>query len=109
MPVVTIAMILSLVILAMTLTAAHGLLPLNGAVGIRTGATMRDEDTWRRAHQAALPVTALTAGVVVPAGVTSIASGWLDGHLELAGSVLLAATVAGLLVAAVVAHRAARA
>lgn len=109
MPLVALAMALSLGVFTMTLTAARGLLPLNGAVGIRTRATMHDRDAWRRAHQTALPVTALTAGVVVAAGVTSIAPGSLGGHLELVGAVLVAGTVAGLLLSAVVAHRAARA
>ncbi|NIJ05473.1 SdpI family protein [Frigoribacterium faeni] len=108
MTVVVIAMTLSVLIAAMTAAAARGLLKANGAVGIRTAATMRSQEAWRVAHARALPTTVLTAAIVVAAGIVLLLVGLPEGQMETAGGILTAVTVVGVIGAAVIAHRAAQ-
>ena len=88
---------------------ASGRIPRGGLVGIRTPSTRRSDEAWLAAHRAALPLTTWTTLVTVVYGVL-VACGWspLDlapEHIALIG---LAISVGGLLVATVVAVRAAR-
>jgi hypothetical protein len=108
MIVILIAMTLSLLIAVMTAAAALGILKNNGAVGIRTTATMRSEKAWLRAHIRALPTTVATAAIIVIIGVALLSIGLTDEELETAGGILTGLTIVGLVGAAVIAHRAAK-
>ncbi|WP_182710340.1 SdpI family protein [Curtobacterium flaccumfaciens] len=57
---------------------AKGLIRRNAFIGVRTRATMRDDDAWRRGPRAAvLPATVAGATTIV-AGVVSVALGRLN-------------------------------
>ena len=88
--------------------AAAGRIKNNGALGLRTPATMRSEEAWEAGHRAALFVV---KPLCVWAGIAAVAGAVL-GSWPPAGIVLVLIS-AGLLVAGtvgggVVAHRAAR-
>ncbi|MBD8078393.1 SdpI family protein [Cellulosimicrobium arenosum] len=109
MAVVWVATGLAVLVWAMTLAAARGVLPANGLAGIRTPATQRSEAAWEAAHRAALPVVSVAAVLVVAAGVVVLLAGMPDGVTpEAAGLTLLGAQAVAVVVAAVVADRAAR-
>lgn len=91
-----------------TFGASRGKISSNSAIGIRTYATQRNESAWVDAHRAAahiiVPSSAvvLIGGVIVSSGVTR---SW--GQLEIQGAVLLGLLVVSIIVAAIVAQRAA--
>jgi len=85
---------------------ARGVVPRNRWLGIRTAATLRDADTWQRAHRAALVPMLTTAAVMAVAGVIGCLLGqWNSEPLILA---IAAAAVAGSIWSTWVAVRAAR-
>ena len=85
---------------------ARGVVPRNRWLGIRTAATLRDADTWQRAHRAALVPMLTTAAVMAVAGVIGCLLGqWNNEPLILA---IAAAAVAGSTWSTWVAVRAAR-
>lgn len=108
MTVILIAMALSVLFTSMTAAAARGLLKNNGAIGIRTRATMRNQGAWQRGHASALPVTLITSALVVVTGATILLSDWQADSAETAGGALIGITIVGLLVAALIANRSAK-
>jgi len=85
---------------------ARGVVPRNRWLGIRTAATLRDPDTWQRAHRAALVPMLVTAAVMAVAGVIGCLLGqWNSEPLLLA---IAGAAVAGSLCSTWVAVRAVR-
>ena len=85
---------------------ARGVVPRNRWLGIRTAATLRDADTWQRAHRATLVPMLTTAAVMAVAGVIGCLLGrWNSEPLILA---IAAAAVAGSIWSTWVAVRAAR-
>jgi uncharacterized membrane protein len=103
------AMILAIVVVAMTLAAARGALSANGLLGIRTPATQRSDDAWRAGHRAALPVVT-SGGVVGFVGALAVVGGAVPPGFtaETAGLVLIVLEGVAVSVGAVVADRAAR-
>lgn len=88
--------------------AAAGRIRNNGALGLRTPATMSSEEAWEAGHRAALPVVkplCIGAGIAAVAG--AILGSWAPAGIVL---VLIAAglLVAGAVGGGVAAHRAAR-
>lgn len=89
---------------------ASGRIARGGLVGLRIPSTKRSDAAWLAAHRAALPMTtgvaAITSllGILIAFEVTP-----LDLSPEAAALVALAIAVGGLLVATVIADRAARA
>lgn len=105
---IVIAMVMAAGTFAMTLAAARGSLAPNGLVGIRTPATQRSDAAWRAGHRAALPIVGWGGLVAVVAGAVALTALPDSAEPDAAGMVLLAFDVAMLLVAAVVAQRAAK-
>jgi amino acid permease len=89
-----------------TMLSARGVIHRNAFVGHRTRAILRNDDTWRRGHRAALVPTCVAAFVTSAMGVVFIAF----GELNHPPSVILCAVplVVGAFWGAVVAGRAVR-
>jgi len=108
MVVLVVAMVLAVGVWLITLTAARGRLGANGAIGIRTPATQRSEEAWAAGHRAALPLVGWGGLAVVVVGLVVLVGGLVDADAaETAGLVLLVTEGALVVVAGVVAHRAA--
>ncbi|MEL7975409.1 SdpI family protein [Isoptericola sp. F-RaC21] len=109
MVVLVVAVAVAVGVWLITRAAARGQLGANGAVGIRTPATQRSEAAWEAGHRAALPLLRWAAIVIALAGIGALLVLGPDGagRLEIAGLVLLVAVLVVVVVAGVVAHRAA--
>ncbi len=92
---IVILIVAAVVTVVVTVLPAQGRMGRNSLAGVRTRATMRDEESWRRGHQAALLPTTVGAGV---------ATAWSIGALVLGhGNDSVAILIgAGTLVAAAV-------
>jgi uncharacterized membrane protein len=109
MAVAVTAVVLAVLVVAMTRAAARGRLPANGLLGIRTPATQRSDTAWRAGHRAAFPVVTW-GGLVVLFGALAVLVGAVPSAFtpETAGLVLIALEGIVVVVGAVVADRAAR-
>ena len=95
-------------VVAICWISANGILGPNPMAGLRTKALLQSERTWQVGHQAAIRPMAIGAVVAVVAAIGSVfATRDLTTYLIMLG-VSVAAIVAGLIVATVVAGRAAR-
>jgi uncharacterized membrane protein len=98
----------TLLVVVLTWLAARGTLPLNPVAGIRMASTMRSPEAWRTGHRAALPSVAITGLVVIVASVFAFVD---PDDVDRAVVITLSCAgvlVAGMIVACVVASRAAR-
>lgn len=92
------------------LLPASGRIARGGLVGLRTPSTKRSDAAWLAAHQAALPLTTGVAAITSFLGILiALEVMPLDLSPEVAALVALAIAVSGLLMATVIADRAARA
>ncbi len=110
MAVLVVAMAVAVGVWLITRAAARGYLGANGAIGIRTTATQRSEEAWVAGHRAALPLVRAAGLVVALAGLTALVvldAGRDASRYETTGLVLLVSEMVVVVVAAVVAHRAA--
>lgn len=88
---------------------ASGRVERGGLVGLRTPSTKRSDATWLAAHRAALPLTTGASGIALFFGtLIALDRPPLDLAPETAALVGLGILLGGLLIATVVAERAAR-
>lgn len=63
----------AVVVLAMVLVCAAGLIKPNHGIGLRIPATQRSETAWRVGHRAAIPAAVTGTAVIVVAMIVSLA------------------------------------
>lgn len=96
-----------LVILMLTL-CANGTIMRGGLAGIRTGATRSSDEAWLGGHIAARPIAQIGNGVgAVLGAATLLVSHTVGPYLSVLGATVVV-TLGAVVVASVVAHRAAR-
>jgi uncharacterized membrane protein len=98
----------AVLVLVLTWLAARGSLPLNPVAGLRLPSTMRSPEAWQAGHRAALPTVVVTVAVILLASIaafvdTSDVDRAVVVSLSCAGVLVL-----GMIVACVLASRAAR-
>lgn len=94
----------AMVTVVVTLMCARGVIRRNRFVGVRTRATMRDDESWIRGHRAAAVPTSISAIVTVSAGVTAVLLGMMNDVVAVL--ICAAILVAGALWGAAASHRA---
>ena len=90
--------------LVVAFLSATGLLPRNRFVGVRTGATQRDDAAWTAAHRAAAPWWALS-GMLLIVGSWR---GWIRADLPGAEQSAFVASLVLVIVGGLLGHRAAK-
>lgn len=103
---IVVEILAALATVAFTVLPAQGVLRRNAFVGVWTRATLRDDETWRRAHRAAITPTSITATITIVTGVVFVAMGRMNDPI----SIMICAIpiVAGALWSFVAAGRAVR-
>jgi hypothetical protein len=101
---IVLEIVAAIVTVVVTLLSARGVIRRNRFVGVRTSATMRDDDSWIRGHRAAVRPTIIAAVMTGLVGGVCVSL----GEPNSVSAILMCAgvLVAGALWSVVAAHRA---
>lgn len=97
----------NLIVILMMHLCASGTIPRGGLAGIRTGATRSSDAAWEAGHLAARPISQVGNGVAAVLAATSLVLSSTVVPYLLALGAAVAVSLASVVIAAVVAHRAA--
>lgn len=95
--VIAILVVGAVIAFVVTLLPAQGRMGRNAVAGVRTRSTMRDDESWRRGHQAALLPTAVGAGTttVWSVGALTVGHGNDTVAILIGAGILVAGTLWG--------------